>query len=162
MLDDRSAIEHHKYSQRLTELEKRSAAAQQRQQQRKPSKTHVGNKIRGIKIKRYVSNGERVLKLVVLFSVILLFMLYIISPLSKITTLHVTGNHDLTKEQVEKNTNIYPGRFIWGVYLARHQLTKQAIRKNPQIKDLRIKVNRSPVSANICKRKCAFRNSGDG
>ena len=89
MLDDRSAIEHHKYSQRLTELEKRSAAAQQRQQQRKPSKTHVGNKIRGIKIKRYVSNGERVLKLVVLFSVILLFMLYIISPLSKITTLHV-------------------------------------------------------------------------
>ena len=30
MLDDRSAIEHHKYSQRLTELERRSAAAQQR------------------------------------------------------------------------------------------------------------------------------------
>lgn len=99
MLDDRSAIEHHKYSQRLTELERRSAAAQQRQQKKKPPKMHVGNKIRGIKIKRYVSNGERVLKLVVLFSAILLFMLYIISPLSKITTLHVTGNHDLTKEQ---------------------------------------------------------------
>ncbi|PWT38518.1 cell division protein FtsQ/DivIB [Limosilactobacillus reuteri] len=155
MLDDRSAIEHHKYSQRLTELEKRSAAAQQRQQQRKPSKTHVGNKIRGIKIKRYVSNGERVLKLVVLFSVILLFMLYIISPLSKITTLHVTGNHDLTKEQVEKNTNIYPGRFIWGVYLARHQLTKQAIRKNPQIKDLRIKVT-GPQSLQISVKENAL------
>ena len=84
MLDDRSAIEHHKYSQRLTELERRSAAAQQRQQKKKPPKMHVGNKIRGIKIKRYVSNGERVLKLVVLFSAILLFMLYIISPLSKI------------------------------------------------------------------------------
>ncbi len=84
MLDDRSAIEHHKYSQRLTELERRSAAAQQRQQKKKPPKMHVGNKIRGIKIKRYVSNGERVLKLVVLFSAILLFMLYIISPLSQI------------------------------------------------------------------------------
>ncbi len=140
MLDDKSAIEHHKYSKRLTELEKRSAAAQQRQQKKKPSKTHVGNKIRGIKIKRYVSNGERVLKLVILFSLILLFMIYIISPLSKINTLHVTGNHDLTKEQVEKNTNIYPGRFIWGVYLTRHQLIKQAVRKNPQIKSLRIEV----------------------
>lgn len=125
MLDDRSAIEHHKYSQRLTELEKRSAAAQQRQQQRKPSKTHVGNKIRGIKIKRYVSNGERVLKLVVLFSVILLSMLYIISPLSKITTLHVTGNHDLTKEQVEKTqTFIQDGLFGAFILLVINSLNK--------------------------------------
>ncbi len=155
MLDDRSAIEHHKYSQRLTELERRSAAAQQRQQKRKPSKTHVGNKIRGIKIKRYVSNGERVLKLVVLFSVILLSMLYIISPLSKITTLHVTGNHDLTKEQVEKNTNIYPERFIWGVYLTRHQLIKQAVRKNPQIKSLRIEVT-GPQSLRISVKENAL------
>lgn len=140
MLGNKSAIEHHKYSQRLTELEKRSAAAQQRQQKKKPSTTHVGNKIRGIKVKRYISNGERVLKLVVLFSVILLLMLYILSPWSKVTALHVTGNHDLTKEQVEKDTNIFPGRFIWGVYLTRHQLIKQAIRKNPQIKSLRIEV----------------------
>ncbi len=155
MLDDKSAIEHHKYSKRLTELEKRSAAAQQRQQKKKPSKTHVGNKIRGIKIKRYVSNGERVLKLVILFSLILLFMIYIISPLSKINTLHVTGNHDLTKEQVEKNTNIYPGRFIWGVYLTRHQLIKQAVRKNPQIKSLRIEVT-GPQSLRISVKENAL------
>ncbi len=153
MLDDKSAIEHHKYSKRLTELEKRSAAAQQRQQKKKPSKTHVGNKIRGIKIKRYVSNGERVL--VILFSLILLFMIYIISPLSKINTLHVTGNHDLTKEQVEKNTNIYPGRFIWGVYLTRHQLIKQAVRKNPQIKSLRIEVT-GPQSLRISVKENAL------
>lgn len=155
MLDDRSASEHHKYSQRLTELERRSAAAQQRQQKKKPSKAHVGNKIRGIKIKRYVSNGERVLKLVILFSIVLLLMLYIISPLSKITTLHITGNHDLTKEQVEKNTNIYPGRFIWGVYLTRNQLTKQTIRKNPQIKDLRITVT-GPQSLRISVKENAL------
>ena len=155
MLDDKSAIEHHKYSKRLTELEKRSAAAQQRQQKKKPSKTHVGNKIRGIKIKRYVSNGERVLKLVILFSLNLLFMIYIISPLSKINTLHVTGNHDLTKEQVEKNTNIYPGRFIWGVYLTRHQLIKQAVRKNPQIKSLRIEVT-GPQSLRISVKENAL------
>ncbi|MFR0611815.1 cell division protein FtsQ/DivIB [Limosilactobacillus balticus] len=155
MLDGKSAIEHHKYSKRLTELEKRSAAAQQRQQKKKPSKTHVGNKIRGIKIKRYVSNGERVLKLVILFSLILLFMIYIISPLSKINTLHVTGNHDLTKEQVEKNTNIYPGRFIWGVYLTRHQLIKQAVRKNPQIKSLRIEVT-GPQSLRISVKENAL------
>ncbi|MCC4373699.1 cell division protein FtsQ/DivIB [Limosilactobacillus reuteri] len=154
-MDDKSAIEHHKYSKRLTELEKRSAAAQQRQQKKKPLKTHVGNKIRGIKIKRYVSNGERVLKLVILFSLILLFMIYIISPLSKINTLHVTGNHDLTKEQVEKNTNIYPGRFIWGVYLTRHQLIKQAVRKNPQIKSLRIEVT-GPQSLRISVKENAL------
>lgn len=154
-MDDKSAIEHHKYSKRLTELEKRSAAAQQRQQKKKPLKTHVGNKIRGIKIKRYVSNGERVLKLVILFSLILLFMIYIISPLSKINTLHVTGNHDLTKEQVEKNTNIYPERFIWGVYLTRHQLIKQAVRKNPQIKSLRIEVT-GPQSLRISVKENAL------
>ncbi|MBB1095250.1 FtsQ-type POTRA domain-containing protein [Limosilactobacillus sp. BG-MG3-A] len=154
MLDDRSAIEHHKYSRRLTELEKRSAAAQQQQNKRSP-KTHIGNKIRGIRVKRYVFNGERVLKLVVLFSVILLFMIYIISPWSKVTTLHVTGNHDLTKEQVEKNTNIYPGRFIWGVYLTRHQLIKQAIHKNPQIKSLKVEVT-GPQSLRISVKENAL------
>lgn len=132
--------EHHKYSQRLTELEKRSAAAQQRQARRKSPRAHIGNKIKGIKRKRYVANGERVLKLVVLFSTILLLMLYIISPYSKITSVKITGNHDLTPSQVEKGTTVYPGRFIWGVYLNRVKIIKQAKQRNPQIKSLSIQV----------------------
>ena len=43
MLDDRSAIEHHKYSQRLTELERRSAAAQQRQQKKQTRTLNIKN-----------------------------------------------------------------------------------------------------------------------
>ncbi|MBB1078539.1 FtsQ-type POTRA domain-containing protein [Limosilactobacillus sp. STM2_1] len=140
MTNEKYAVEHHKYSQRLTELEQRSAAARQRQKERKSPKAHVGNKIRGIRIKRYVSNGERVLKLVILFSLILLLMLYIISPYSKIKNIQLSGNHDLTRTQVEKETTIYPGRFIWGVYLNRNKLAKQAKQNSPQIKNITIKV----------------------
>nr|WP_234982471.1 FtsQ-type POTRA domain-containing protein [Limosilactobacillus caccae] len=105
---------------------------------KKPPKAYIGNQIRGIKVKRYLFNGERVIKLVLLFTVILLLMLYIISPWSKIDQLTVTGNNDLTVKQVEKETKIYPGRFIWGVYLERQKITREAKLNNPQIKDLQI------------------------
>ncbi|MBD5805966.1 FtsQ-type POTRA domain-containing protein [Lactobacillus sp. 0.1XD8-4] len=140
MTNGKYAVEHHKYSQRLTELEKRSAAAKQRQEGKKSPKAHIGNKIRGIKVKRYVSNGERVLKLVILFSLILLLMFYIISPYSKVKDIKINGNHDLTRTQVEKKTTVYPGRFIWGVYLNRHKIAQQAKQNSPQIKDVTIKV----------------------
>ncbi len=155
MENNKSAVEHHKYSERLTELEKRSVAAQQRQRNKKSANAHIGNKIHGIKVKRYVSNGERVLKLVILFSLILLLMLYIISPYSKVKNLEVKGNHDLTKVQVEKETKIYPGRFIWGVYLGRHQIINDAKKQNPQIKNLVIKVT-GPQSLQLVVKENAF------
>lgn len=155
MAKGEQAPEHKKYSQRLSELEKRSAAARQRQLKKKPPKAHIGNKIRGIKAKRYLFNGERVLKLVLLFTVILLLMLYIISPWSKINSLQVSGNNDLSVRQVEKETKIYPGRFIWGVYLSRHHLVKEAKYNNPQIKDLQITVT-GPQSVKIVVKENAL------
>lgn len=140
MAEDKVVPEHLKYSQRLSELEKKSAAARRKQLRKKPRKAHIGNQIRGIKVKRYLFNGERVLKLVFLFTTILLLMIYIISPLSKINSLEIDGNHDLSKEQVQKETKIYPGRYIWGVVFDQHRLAKQAIYNNPQIKSLKVSV----------------------
>lgn len=141
MEDNKSAVEHRRYSKRLEELEKRSAAARQHQKMKpKLASAHVGNQLRKIKFKRYRLNTSRVFKLVFLFLLILLLMIYIISPLSKIDKLRVVGNHDLTVKQVEKTTKVYPGRFIWGVWLTQKTIEKQAIADNAQVKSLKIKV----------------------
>lgn len=154
MTNNRSAAEHHTYSKRLSELEKRSAAAAANQK-RPTSRPHVGNRIRGIKLKRYVANGERVLKLVLLFSAILLLMLYIISPWSKIKTVQVSGNHDLTAKQVEQETKVYPGRFIWGVFFDRQQISWAAQKNSPQIKGVMIQVT-GPQSVQLTVKENAL------
>lgn len=68
--------EHQRYSQRLSEVEERRAQTVQPSQPQE----RIGHKNRGIKIYRYLTNGERVLKLILLFGGVLLLMLYVISP----------------------------------------------------------------------------------
>lgn len=127
--------EHQRYSQRLTELEQR------REKNVKAVKTpeRIGHKVRGIKFYRYFTNGERVLKLILLFGSILLLMLYIISPLSKVQTVTVVGNDELTKAQVENATQVRPGRYMWGVLFDHQSISKEAHRRNPQVKQVSFK-----------------------
>lgn len=129
MAQDNLFSEHQRYSQRLSEVEGRRAQTAQPSQ----SKERIGHKNRGIKVYRYLTNGERVLKLILLFGGVLLLMLYVISPLSKINRITVKGNHDLSAAAVERATQVQPGRYIWGVMLAQHSASQQANRRNPQV-----------------------------
>lgn len=140
--------EHRRYSQRLSEVEARRAkTVQPRQPQER-----IGHKNRGIKIYRYLTNGERVLKLILLFGGVLILMLYVISPFSKINQVTVKGNHDLSAADVEQATQVHPGRFIWGVMLSQHSASQLASRRNPQVANVSYKL-RGPRSVQIVVRE---------
>lgn len=132
---DKAIPEHQRYAQRLTELEQRSAEGAKNN---RPAE-RIGHKVRGIKLYRYLTNGERVLKLILLFGTVLVLMLYIISPLSKVKSIRVVGNAELSQAQVEAATQVHPGRYIWGVMATHKAISQQAHQRNPQVKSVAIK-----------------------
>lgn len=137
MAEDHYVPEHKRYSERLAALEKKSAQARQ---QKNKTRRPIGKRLPRLRWHHYKKNGERVGSLVLLFGFILALMAYIISPLSKVTTIKVIGNSDLRATQVEQATQVYPGRFIWGVLLTKKSLCKQARFKQPQINHVQIKL----------------------
>ncbi|MGM9892201.1 cell division protein FtsQ/DivIB [Limosilactobacillus sp.] len=127
--------EHERYARRLTALEHRREANSNSTK----SAERIGHKVRGIKVYRYFTNGERVLKLILLFGSILILALYVISPLSKVRTVTVVGNSELSAQQVETATQVRPGRYIWGVVASQRAINSHAHQRNPQVKSVRIK-----------------------
>lgn len=139
MTRDHYVSEHQRYAERLAKLEERSRQAHQNAQQ-KQAKRPIGRKLPRLRHHHYRKNGERVFKLVLLFGFVLSLMLYIISPLSKLQSVKVTGAKELTAAKIEKATKVYPGRFIWGVYFNRQRLCQQARVTQPRIASAEIKL----------------------
>ena len=137
MAKERSGFEHQRYAERLAELEKRSNQLQHDAHQ---GQSHIGRKLPRLRHHHYRKNGERVITLVLLFGLVLLLMLYIITPLSKLQTVKVVGNRELSTTAVEQATTVYPGRFVWEVYAHRHQLCQQARFNQPRIARASIKM----------------------
>lgn len=142
MARDNFIPEHRRYSERLAHLEEQSASAQ------KASRRPIGNKVVGIKKQRHNSSGKRIGILISIFSLVLLIMIYIISPLSKITSVSISGNNELSTKQVEQATTVRPGRLIWTAWLGQRRLEKQAKIKNPQIKTLKVSLT-GPQSVHL-------------
>ncbi|MCH3922502.1 cell division protein FtsQ/DivIB [Limosilactobacillus sp.] len=141
MARDRYVSEHQQYAQRLADLEKRSAQARQKAQKSAADRSqHISHRLPKLRWHHYKTNGERVLKLVAFFGLVLLLMIYIISPLSKVKTVTVTGNKQLPVSQVERATSVHPGRFIWGVWLHQRSICRTARFKQPRIASIRIRV----------------------
>lgn len=138
MTRDHYVSEHQRYARRLAELEERSRQAHQKAQQ--PTKQHISKKLPRLRHHHYRKNGERVFKLVLLFGIVFILMAYIISPLSKLQTVRVVGNGELTTTSVEKAVKVYPGRFIWGVYFSRNRLCREARVVQPRIASAKVRV----------------------
>ncbi|HJE26559.1 cell division protein FtsQ/DivIB [Limosilactobacillus pontis] len=138
MTRDHYVSEHQRYAKRLAELEERSRQAHQQRQQ--PNKKHISKRLPRLRHHHYRKNSERVFKLVLVFGLVLLLMAYIISPLSKLSSVKVVGNKELTATNVEDAVKVYPGRFIWGVYLNRGKLCRQARVTQPRIASAKIRV----------------------
>ncbi|WP_225209492.1 cell division protein FtsQ/DivIB [Limosilactobacillus avistercoris] len=127
-----SIPEHRRYSQRLAHLEKRNISA------RKGPHQPIGNKVVGIKKQRQNSSKKRISALMWLFGIVLLVMIYIILPISKITNITISGNNELTDREVEDASTIRPGRLIWTAWLGQKYLEHEARIKNPQVKTLEV------------------------
>lgn len=146
MGDERKNQEHQRYAERLAKLEARSVKAVDRRH--RYQEQGIGSRVAGIKHEQRVSNSRRVLSLLIPFLLILLLALYIISPLSKIRTVQVTGNHDLTVAEVQQASKIKNGALIWRVLDQQKQLQTQARKNNPQIKTLQVKLT-GPQSVRV-------------
>ncbi|MCD7083434.1 cell division protein FtsQ/DivIB [Limosilactobacillus fastidiosus] len=136
-----SIPEHRRYSQRLAHLERQNFSAQKAHQP-------IGSKVVGIKQHRRNSSKKRISALMWLFGIILLVMIYIILPISKITNITISGNNELTDKEVENASTIRPGRLIWTAWLGQNHLEHEAKITNPQVKTLEVSL-RGPQSVHI-------------
>lgn len=142
MTRDNFIPEHRRYSQRLARLEKQNNSGQAREHQ------PISNKVVGIKKQRRNSSKKRISVLVWIFGLVLLVMIYIISPLSKVTDITISGNNELSNERVEKATTIWRGRLIWTAFFAQRHLEHEAKIRDPQIRSLKVKL-RGPQSVHV-------------
>lgn len=126
--------EHARYSQRLHQLEQPSS--DESEVQREDSLQQALPKLTA---KQIQGNRRRFAIVVIPFTIILIVALYIISPLSKVKTVTVTGNHDLSSSEVQRITNIKPGRYIYNVVKEPGEALAAGQQKNPQLKSLKVK-----------------------
>ena len=144
--DEERNQEHQRYARRLAKLEAQSAAAFDRR--RRYQEQGIGSRVVGIKRAQRVDNSRRVLSILVPFLIIMLLALYIVSPLSKIKKIQVTGNQDLSAAKVESAAQIKKGALIWRVLFQQKKLEQTAQKANPQVKTLKVSLT-GPQSIKI-------------
>lgn len=129
--------DHQRYLDRLKKIEGRSLNALKKISDRE---TSLNNEVPAVGHRQRVGNGKRVASILIPLFIILIIGVYMISPFSKLSSVKVIGNDELTSKEVQTATNVRPGRYIW--WMLRHQKAtlQQAQKRNPQIKDLRIKL----------------------
>ena len=129
--------DHQRYLQRLKKLENSGLHAIKEIRDRE---TSLNNEVPAVGYRQKIGNGKRAASILIPFILVLLIAIYMISPLSKVENVRVEGNTEMTSREVQKATNIRPGRYIW--WMLRHQGTtlKQAQKRNPQIRTLQIKL----------------------
>ena len=144
--DEERNQEHQRYARRLAKLEAQSAAAFDRR--RRYQEQGIGSRVVGIKRAQRVDNSRRVLSILVPFLIIMLLALYIVSPLSKIKSIQVTGNQDLSAAKVESAAQIKKGALIWRVLFQQKKLEQAAQKANLQVKTLKVSLT-GPQSIQI-------------
>ena len=140
--DEERNQEHQRYARRLAKLEAQSAAAFDRR--RRYQEQGIGSRVVGIKRAQRVDNSRRVLSILVPFLIIMLLASYIVSPLSKIKKIQVTGNQDLSAAKVESAAQIKKGALMF----QQKKLEQTAQKANPQVKTLKVSLT-GPQSIKI-------------
>lgn len=129
--------EHQRYLDRLKKIEGRRHTDSKKISVREANLNHV---VPAVGHKQKIGNGKRVVSILLPLIVILLAAAYTISPLSKINSVTVVGNSELTAKQVKNASGLQHGKFIWWKYRHQQATLHQAQKKNPQIKSMRIKL----------------------
>lgn len=141
MGDDHHNFSHHRYAQRLAEIEKRELERKrQHQVHRHQSSESIGNKLPKLKKQRHGRTALRAILLLLFFATIFAGMLFIISPFSKVDKIAVVGNHQLTDREVIKATGLSTNDFMWKIDQRSKVINKTARKENPEIKNVAISV----------------------
>lgn len=129
----KSNPEHQRYAQRLNGLEQKNSNAGPHSETER-----IGKKMPAIQHLRLRTSSIRIAVLTTVFGIILVICLYLISPLSKITEVEVTGNRELSTSAIYQATTVRPGRCIWSAFLGQRYLQKQARIHNPQVRTMTV------------------------
>lgn len=127
-----------RFSRRLSELAARGVKSAQHIEEH--AQQHISTEAAHLNKVRRVANRHRLLSILVPFSIVLLFAIYIVSPLSQAKTVQVVGNDELTKEAVMKATGVYPGRYMYGLIDRQKQVEKEAQKANHQLASVKIRL----------------------
>lgn len=123
--------------------EYQAQAAEKRRQAKAPKWIHkakrIGDKLPRLKHQRNRKLIRRLLILLTSFTVVILAMVYLLSPLSHFQTVKVTGTQALSAKQVQTAAQIHPGASIFQVVGHERQLARQAVKRNTRLKAVDIR-----------------------
>lgn len=123
----------------LTPWEAYQSRAAQREKQAKTPKLfrrakRIGDKLPRLRHERQRKLARRLGLILGSFGLVILVMVYLISPLSHVATVKVSGTQALSAKQVQRAVRIVPGDSIFKVLGHERQLAKQAPRHNSRLK----------------------------
>jgi len=132
-----------KQQRSLTPWEEYQAqAAEQRKRANAPKWIHkarrIGDKLPRLKHQRNRKLIRRLAILLTSFTVVILAMVYLLSPLSHFQTVTVTGAQALSAKQVETATRVRTGDSIFQVVGHEQQLARRAVKRNSRLKAVSI------------------------
>lgn len=121
-------------------------AAAQRKQAKAPKWVHqakrIGDKLPRLKHQRNRKLVRRLTILLTSFTVVILAMVYLISPLSHFKTVTVSGTDVLSAQRVQRAVQIKPGDSIFKLWGHTKQFERQAPRRNSRLKQATIHFQR--------------------
>lgn len=129
--------DHRRYLDRLKKIEGRSLNALKQLDDRESS---LNSEVPAVGHRQRVGNGKRLASVLIPLVLLLLVAGYVISPFSKVASVKVVGNDELTSKAVQSATNVRPGRYIWWMLKHQKATLKAAQKRNPQIKNLQMKL----------------------
>lgn len=121
-------------------------AEEKRKQAKTPKWIHkaqrIGDKLPRLKHQRNRKLIRRLTILLTSFTVVILAMVYLVSPLSHFPTVKVTGTAALSAKQVQQAAYIHAGDSVFKVLGHEQHLAKRARERNTRLKDVQITLQR--------------------
>ncbi|MDT7014776.1 cell division protein FtsQ/DivIB [Levilactobacillus namurensis] len=119
-----------------------SRAAQRRKQAKTPKwfrhAKRIGDKLPRLRHQRNRQLARRLTALLSGFMVVILVMVYLVSPLSHVSSVRVTGRQALSTRQVTTAVQIQRGDSIFNVLGHQRRLARQALKRNNRLKRVKI------------------------
>lgn len=130
-----------------------SRAAQRRKQENKPKwfrrVRRIGDKLPRLRQQRNRQLFRRLSLIFTVFLGLFLSMVYLVSPLSHVQTVSITGRQQLSVKQVQTAVQIHRGDSIFAVIGHEQKVAEQAVARNTRIKHAQVtlvKPNRVSVA----------------
>ncbi|WP_170999556.1 cell division protein FtsQ/DivIB [Paucilactobacillus kaifaensis] len=136
----KSAKEQEKYAQRLAKIDERRDLQKKSRFQRGHGSAPIGNKLPNLKKQRHWSTTIRAGSLLVVFGAVLMVMVYLVAPVSKINQIEITGNKQVDRQSVLTATKVHQGDFVWQTWWHSNQINIASQKVNPEIRNVKVKV----------------------